>query len=104
MKFNTNKNWSYFTEEEIKEKEPSLFHVFLHNDDFTPKEFVIEILQKFFFMDRNKASTVAMEAHMNGLAICGAFAKDFAEAKVMQVVDYARENEMALLCSAEVAV
>ena len=85
-------------------QEPSLFRVLLLNDDFTPKEFVVAILEKFFFMDRKKAIEVMMEAQANGMAGCGTFAKDFAEAKISQVIDYARIHEHPLICSMEAAV
>ncbi len=104
MKFELNKEYTESLEKEIKEKEPSLFHVWVHKDDFTPREFVIEILEKFFFMDRIKASEVTMEAYLNGMVICGTFAKDYAEAKAVQIIDYSRENEFPLMCTTEVAV
>ena len=104
MKFQLNKEYTDEREEEIKELAPSFFHLILHNDDFTPREFVIGLLEKFLFMDRSKATNVTMQAHMNGMAICGTFAKDFAESKAAQLVDYARENEFPLMCTAEVAV
>ena len=104
MKFELNKEYTEHLEMEEQEKIPSLFQIFLHNDDFTPKEFVIEMLEKLFFMDRVNAASVMMEAHLKGMAVCGEFAKDFAEAKVAQVVDYARSSEHPLICTMEVAV
>lgn len=104
MKFNENKEDKLYLDIENKEDEPSLFQVLLHNDEFTPMEFVVSILEKFFYMDRKKANEIMIEAHMKGLAICGTFAKDFAEAKISQVVDYARTDEFPLICSMEAAV
>ncbi len=104
MKFELNKEYTEGSQKQIKEKEPSLFHVLIHQDDFTTWEFVIEILEKFFFMDRVKASEVTMEAYIKGMAICGTFARDYAEAKAAQIIDYSRENEFPLMCTAEVAV
>lgn len=82
-------------------REPSLFQIFLHNDDFTPMEFVVDVLEKFFYMDRQKAASVMMEAHMKGSAMCGVFSKDFAESKVSQIMEHARMNEHPLNCSME---
>lgn len=82
---------------------PALYQVFLHNDDFTPMEFVMGILEKLFFMDRRKAAEVMLEAHTSGRALCGIFSKDFAEAKVFQVIEYARKHEQPLSCSTEAA-
>lgn len=84
-----------------KLKEPLMYQVVMHNDDFTPMEFVVEILETFFGMDRTKATSIMYEVHMSGKAVCGIFSKDVAETKVEQVMDYARRNEHPLLCSVE---
>lgn len=86
---------------EVERKEPSLYQVLLHNDDFTPKDFVVKALQVLFYLDRRKATEIMMEAHTKGKAICGIFSKDFAEAKVSQIEEYAKENEHPLMCSVE---
>lgn len=104
MKFQLDKYSTVSPEEAQKQEKPSLFQIILHNDDFTPKEFVIEMLQKLFFMDRLKASNVSLEAHIKGMAICSTGSKDYAESKVLQVVEYAKEKEFPLMCTAEVAV
>lgn len=104
MKFIKNDEQKIDLEMESEVSEPSLFQVLLHNDGFTPMEFVVAILEKFFFMNRQKANEVMLEAHMQGVAICGTFAKDLAESKISQVVDYARTHEHPLICSMEVAV
>ena len=80
---------------------PFLYQVNLMNDDFTPMEFVIGILEKFFLMNRKRATTIMMEAHMKGKASCGVFTKDVAESKVSEVLDYARVHEHPLMCSLE---
>jgi len=85
-----------------KLKEPPLYRVWMHNDDFTPMEFVVAVLEIFFNMDRSKATTVMFEVHTTGRAICGTFSKDVAETKVDQVMEYARQHEHPLLCSVEV--
>lgn len=82
-------------------KEPSMYRVVMHNDDFTPMEFVVGVLESFFHMDRTKATKVMYDVHMLGKAVCGVFTKDIAATKTDQVIDYARENEHPLLCSVE---
>ena len=81
--------------------EPSLYQVVVHNDDFTPMEFVVAILERFFFMDRLKAVEIMMEVHTLGRAICGIFSKDVAESKVADITEYSRMHEHPLFCSVE---
>jgi ATP-dependent Clp protease adaptor protein ClpS len=83
-------------------KQPAMYQVVMHNDDFTPMEFVVAVLELFFNMDRGKATQVMYEVHMTGKSVCGLFSKDVAETKVSQVLDYARRHEHPLLCSLEV--
>ena len=80
-------------------KQPSLYQVLMHNDDYTPMEFVVMVLERFFCMDTVKATSVMQEIHTTGRAICGVYTKDVAETKVDQVIDFARRNEHPLLCS-----
>jgi len=82
-------------------KQPALYQVLMHNDDFTPMEFVVVVLELFFGMERTVATRVMYEVHSTGKAVCGAFSKDVAETKVNQVMDYARMHEHPLLCSIE---
>jgi ATP-dependent Clp protease adaptor protein ClpS len=82
-------------------KQPALYQVTMHNDDFTPMEFVVAVLESFFSMDRTKATSVMYEVHLAGKAVCGVFSKDVAATKVEQVVEYARRHEHPLLCSIE---
>jgi len=84
-----------------KLKEPAMYRVLMLNDDFTPMEFVITVLELFFNMDRLKATNVMFEVHTAGKAICGVFSRDVAETKIEQVVEYARKHEHPLLCSIE---
>lgn len=86
----------------IKIKEPALYRVLMHNDDFTPMEFVVVVLEMFFSMDRSRATAIMFEVHTVGKAICGVFSKDVAETKADQVMEYARRHEHPLLCSVEV--
>jgi ATP-dependent Clp protease adaptor protein ClpS len=82
---------------------PALYQVVIHNDDFTPMEFVISVLESFFYMDRRQAAEKMLEAHMQGEAICGVFSKDVAETKIDQIKEQARLNEYPLNCSMEAA-
>jgi len=86
-----------------KLKQPPLFKVLLLNDDFTPMEFVVEILQTFFSMDITKATQVMLQVHTRGSGICGVFSRDVAETKVELVNDYARQCQHPLLCTMEEA-
>jgi len=86
---------------ELSFKEPSLYQVVIHNDDFTPMEFVIDVLEKFFNMDTTLATSVMFEVHVKGKAVCGVFTRDVAETKVDHVMEYARVNGHPLLCSME---
>lgn len=81
---------------------PALYQVVLHNDDYTPMEFVVGLLEKFFYMDRRQAADKTLEAHVHGSTVCGMFSRDFAESKVAQVIEYAELNEHPLNCSMEV--
>jgi ATP-dependent Clp protease adaptor protein ClpS len=81
-------------------KEPSLFQVFIHNDDYTPMEFVMAILEKFFYLDRRQAADIMLAAHMEGSALCGVYTKDVAETKIAQTIDYARMHEHPLTLTA----
>lgn len=82
---------------------PSLYKVVLHNDDFTPMEFVVEVLQTFFRMDSETAVQVMLTVHTRGKATCGVFTRDIAETKSHQVNQYARECQHPLLCDIEAA-
>ncbi len=84
-----------------KIKRPSLYKVLMINDDYTPMEFVVHVLQAFFSMDREKATRVMLQVHTEGKAVCGIYTKDVAETKAAQVVEYAQENEHPLVCEIE---
>ena len=85
------------------EERSGLYQIVLHNDDFTPMEFVLGMLEKYLFMDRRQAAAVMMEAHQQGKAVCGLFTKDVAESKLEFITDLSRENEHPLVCSMEAA-
>ncbi|KEY57746.1 ATP-dependent Clp protease adapter ClpS [Serratia sp. DD3] len=84
-------------------KPPSMYKVILNNDDYTPMEFVIDVLRKFFSYDTERATQLMLTVHYHGKAICGVFTAEVAETKVAQVNRYARENEFPLLCTKEKA-
>ena len=86
-----------------KLKRPPLYKVILLNDDYTPMEFVVHVLENFFHMNREQATQVMLHVHTRGMGICGVFTKDVAETKVAQVNDFARENQHPLLCTMEEA-
>ena len=84
-----------------KLKRPPMYKVILVNDDYTPMEFVVHVLEKFFGMDREKATHIMLNVHTKGIGVCGVFTREIAETKVAQVNDYAREHEHPLLCTME---
>jgi ATP-dependent Clp protease adaptor protein ClpS len=84
-------------------KRPPLFQVVLLNDDYTPMEFVVDVLQRIFGMDRVKATRVMLEVHTKGKGVCGVFTFEIAETKVAQVMAYARQHQHPLLCTMEEA-
>ena len=84
-------------------KKPPLYNVILLNDDYTPMEFVVLVLQKFFSLELEAATRVMLTVHTEGKAICGVFTRDIAESKAAQVNRFSRENQHPLLCETEVA-
>jgi ATP-dependent Clp protease adaptor protein ClpS len=96
---------SGLTVQEAKPKlrRPPLFKVLLLNDDYTPMEFVVQVLESFFGMNREKATQIMLHVHTRGRGVCGVFTKDIAETKVSQVNDFARSHQHPLLCTMEEA-
>lgn len=84
-----------------KTKKPPLFRVVLLNDDYTPMEFVVEVLERIFGMDRPKATRVMLEVHTQGKGVCGVFTYEIAETKVAQVSGFADQHQHPLLCTLE---
>ncbi len=82
-------------------KPPPLFKVMLLNDDYTPMEFVVVVLQKFFALSREKATQIMLKVHREGMGICGVYPRDIAITKVEQVVSYARKHQHPLQCVME---
>lgn len=80
---------------------PKHYKVYLINDDYTPMDFVVEVLKRYFFMDHNHAIEVMLQVHNLGKGICGLYTREVAETKVVQVNEYARRNQHPLLCKME---
>lgn len=86
-----------------KIKRPSLYKVVLINDDYTPMEFVVHILEIFFSKDRETATRIMLEVHTKGKGVCGIYTHEIAETKSSQVNNYSRDNQHPLLCTLEEA-
>ena len=84
-----------------KLKPPPMFKVMLLNDDYTPMEFVVLVLQKFFNMTRERATQVMLKVHREGIGVCGVYPRDVATTKVQQVAAYARRHQHPLQCVME---
>lgn len=84
-------------------KEPPLYKVVLINDDFTPMEFVVMLLEKLFAMDREKATRIMLHIHTQGKGVCGIYTHEIAETKVAQANEYSQRHQHPLLCSMEEA-
>jgi len=86
-----------------KTKKPSNYKVLMLNDDYTPMEFVVDVLERFFGMARHVATRIMLEVHTKGKGECGLFTHEIAETKVAQVTQYSREHQHPLLCTLEQA-
>jgi ATP-dependent Clp protease adaptor protein ClpS len=86
-----------------KLKRPPLYKVILINDDYTPMDFVVHILETFFSIDRENATRIMLDVHTHGKGVCGVFTHEIAETKVTLVNEYSRENQHPLLCTLEKA-
>ncbi|WP_394271034.1 ATP-dependent Clp protease adapter ClpS [Qipengyuania sp.] len=91
------------TKTRTRPKKPSQYKVLLLNDDYTPMEFVVIVLKRFFRMDMEEATRVMLHVHQKGVGVCGVFTYEVAETKVNQVMDFARENQHPLQCTLEKA-
>ena len=85
-----------------KTKKPRMYKVLILNDDYTPMDFVVHILQAFFNLQHEKAQNIMLNVHTKGKGVCGVYTRDVAETKVEQVNDYSRQNQHPLLCTMEV--
>jgi ATP-dependent Clp protease adaptor protein ClpS len=84
-------------------KKPPLYQVVLLNDDYTPMEFVVDVLEKFFGHNRTTATRIMLEVHTKGKGVCGVFTYEIAETKVAQVTTYSRDQQHPLMCTLEEA-
>jgi ATP-dependent Clp protease adaptor protein ClpS len=84
-----------------KTKKPAMYRVLLLNDDYTPMEFVVHVLEKFFGKNNHEATDIMLHVHRRGVGLCGIFTYEIAETKVSQVMEYARINEQPLQCTME---
>jgi len=91
------------TRTRARTKQPSLYKVLMLNDDYTPMEFVVLCLQRFFRMNMEEATRVMLHVHQKGVGVCGVFSYEVAETKVGQVIDFARQNQHPLQCTLEKA-
>ncbi len=89
------------TRSRTQTKKPSLYRVLLLNDDYTPMEFVVYVLERFFSKTREEATRIMLHVHQHGVGLCGVFTYEVAETKVAQVLDLARRNEHPLQCTME---
>lgn len=89
------------TRTRTKPKKPAMFRVLLLNDDFTPMDFVVHVLERFFGKNRQEATEIMLHVHRKGVGVCGVYTYEVAETKVNLVMDYARKNEHPLQCTME---
>jgi len=84
-----------------KTKKPSLYKVLMLNDDYTPMEFVVHVLERYFHKDRDEATQIMLHVHTRGVGLCGVYTYEVAETKVTQVMDLARQSQHPLQCTIE---
>lgn len=89
------------TKSKAKPKKPSLYRVLLLNDDYTPMEFVVHVLEQFFNKGHDEAMQIMLHVHTKGVGVCGVYTYEIAETKVIQVSDFARKHEHPLQCTME---
>ncbi|NQV20383.1 MAG: ATP-dependent Clp protease adapter ClpS [Rhodospirillales bacterium] len=96
-------NTGVVTKTRTKTAKPSMYRVLLLNDDYTPMEFVVLVLERFFHMQREEAAQVMLHVHQRGVGTCGVYTYEVAESKVTQVTEYARKHQHPLQCTMEKA-
>lgn len=84
-----------------KTKKPSMYKVLMLNDDYTPMEFVVHVLERFFSKSREEATRIMLHVHQRGVGVCGVYTYEIAETKVNQVMDFARRHQHPLQCTLE---
>jgi len=98
---NQQQHGSLLEAEKTRTRPPPLYKVLLLNDDYTPMDFVVTVLQTVFAMSRERATHVMLQVHREGMGVCGTYTREVATAKVEQVVDIARRNQHPLQCTME---
>jgi len=96
-------NAEVLAETDVAIQEPTLYRVLLHNDDYTPMDFVVEILESVFQVSHERATKIMLDVHEKGMGICGVYTYEIAETKVSVVTDSARKEEYPLKCTMEQA-
>ncbi|MEZ5998504.1 MAG: ATP-dependent Clp protease adapter ClpS [Hyphomonas sp.] len=94
-------DFDFATQTRVRTKKPSLYRVLLLNDDYTPMEFVVHILERFFNRSREQATRIMLHVHQKGVGLCGVYTFEVAETKVAQVLDLAKRHEHPLQCVME---
>ncbi len=94
-------NSNTLLEDKVEVKKPSFYQVLIKNDDYTPMEFVILVLEKYFGKNKSEATQIMLHVHQKGIGVCGLYPYEIAETKVVQVMDFARKNEHPLQCTLE---
>ncbi len=89
------------TKTKAKTQKPPMFKVLILNDDYTPMEFVVFVLERFFQKNKEEATRIMLHVHQKGIGVCGVFTYEVAETKVSQVIDFARQNQHPLQCTME---
>lgn len=89
------------TKTKVRTQRPSLYKVLLLNDDYTPMEFVVHVIERFFGKSREDATQIMLHVHHKGVGICGVYTFEIAETKVARVIEYARQNQHPLQCTME---
>jgi len=91
-----NGNGQLILDSRVKTKKPSMYKVIMLNDDYTPMEFVVHVLQKFFGRSADEANQIMMNVHRRGVGVCGVYSFEIAESKAQKTIDYARKNDHPL--------
>ena len=96
-----NPGTAVITKTKTQTKRPNLYRVLILNDDYTPMEFVVHVLERYFHKNRDEATRIMWHVHQKGVGVCGVFTYEVAETKVAQVMDLARQNQHPLQCRME---
>jgi ATP-dependent Clp protease adaptor protein ClpS len=94
-------NTNVIVKPKAKTKKPSMYKVLMLNDDYTPMEFVVHVLERFFHKNRDEATRIMLHVHQRGVGICGVYTYEVAETKVTQTMDFARRHQHPLQCTLE---